>query len=264
MGRMMEKIRNYKTYTDGMAKTFADKAWFVEKLPPHIDTLIDFGCADGAFIAYIERTYPNRFKYFIAVDYDDKMLRTAKKNLLPLWNEHRITFQLGLNDLSVLDTPTSVLVLNSVLHEVFSYCEPKEYDEFFANIRRLDFPFVAIRDMSTDIENWNLQEQYEMAQIFKAAKPELWRSMDKCGLENFDAVSFLLKYRYQENWARERMERYLWNVGYIVTRELKGHYKVQEAEKFFIPFIFEQAKRDFPALEIEPFNTHIKMLLAAA
>ena len=44
----MEKIRNYKTYTDGMAKTFADKAWFVEKLPPHIDTLIDFGCADGA------------------------------------------------------------------------------------------------------------------------------------------------------------------------------------------------------------------------
>ena len=38
----MEKIRNYKTYTDGMAKTFADKAWFVEKLPPHIDTLIDF------------------------------------------------------------------------------------------------------------------------------------------------------------------------------------------------------------------------------
>ncbi len=258
----MEKIRNYKTYTDGMAKTFADKAWFVEKLPPHIDTLIDFGCADGAFIAYIERTYPNRFKYFIAVDNDDKMLQKARQNLLPLGR--RVVYQNGLHNLYPVDCKNSIFVLNSVLHEVFSYCEPMEYDAFFSNILRLHFPFVAVRDMSTDIENWNLQEQYEMAQVFKAAKPELWRSMDKCGLENLDAVSFLLKYRYQENWARERKERYLWNVGYIVTRELEGHYKVQEAEKFFIPFIFEQAKRDFPALEFQPFNTHIKMLLAAA
>lgn len=260
----MEKIRNYKTYTDGMAKTFADKAWFVEKLPPHIDTLIDFGCADGAFIAYIERTYPNRFKYFIAVDNDDKMLRTAKKNLLPLWNEHRITFQLGLDDLSVLDTPTSVLVLNSVLHEVFSYCEPKEYDEFFANIRRLDFPFIAIRDMNADLEGWSHQELYEVAQALKAAEPEMWESMDRWGLDSIDAVSFLLKYRYQENWAREKDERYLWNIEHIVTRELKQWYSIQEVEKFFIPFIFEQVKRDFPALEFQPFNTHIKMLLAAA
>ena len=260
----MEKIRNYKTYTDGMAKTFADKAWFVEKLPPHIDTLIDFGCADGAFIAYIERTYPNRFKYFIADDNDDKMLRTAKKNLLPLWNEHRITFQLGLNDLSVLDTPTSVLVLNSVLHEVFSYCEPKEYNEFFANIRRLGVPIIAIRDMNIDFCSSPFQSLFEMAQYFKHARPEMWNSMKTWGSDAIDAISFLLKYRYQENWEREKDEHYLWNIEEIAPRELKGHYKVQEAEKFFIPFIFEQAKRDFPALEFQPFTTHIKMLLAAA
>jgi SAM-dependent methyltransferase len=258
----MEKIKNYKTYTDGMAKTFADKAWFVEKLPLHIDTLIDFGCADGAFIAYIERTYPNRFKYFIAVDNDETMLQKARQNLLPLGR--RVVYQNGLHNLYPTDCVNSVFVLNSVLHEVFSYCEPRQYDEFFANIRRLDFPFIAIRDMNADLEGWNHQALYETAHYFHLEEPEMWESMDKWGLDSIDAVSFLLKYRYQENWAREKDERYLWNIEHIVTRELKQWYSIQEVEKFYIPFIFEQTKKDFPFFDVEPFNTHIKMLLAAA
>ena len=255
----MERIKDYNTYTKGMKKTLEDKAWFVKHIPSHIDTLVDFGCADGAFIEYIERTYPCRFANYIAIDNDDVMLRKASKRLSKY--KDRVHFCLGLDGLIFSDVRSSVLVLNSVLHEVFSYCEPKEYDEFFANLRRLDFPFVAIRDMNADIDGWEHQSMWELGQTLKGLEPEMWNSMDKWGLDSIDAASFILKYRYQENWAREKDERYLWNIEHIIQRELCMH-KLQEVEKFYIPFIFEQASKDF-GMEIAPFNTHIKMLLVA-
>lgn len=48
----MEQINNIDVYTSGMQKSLADKLFFVDKVDD-IDTVIDFGCADGSLLREI-------------------------------------------------------------------------------------------------------------------------------------------------------------------------------------------------------------------
>lgn len=48
----MEQINNIDVYTSGMQKSLANKLFFVDKVDD-IDTVIDFGCADGSLLREI-------------------------------------------------------------------------------------------------------------------------------------------------------------------------------------------------------------------
>ena len=58
----MEHIKDYAGYNSAMAKGLFDKIWWIDKLPTNIDTIIDFGCADGALFAFVHKLFPNRFR----------------------------------------------------------------------------------------------------------------------------------------------------------------------------------------------------------
>jgi len=47
-----EGIADNDIYLANMAKSFADKAWFLKDIPEEIDTIVDFGGGAGDFAKY--------------------------------------------------------------------------------------------------------------------------------------------------------------------------------------------------------------------
>ena len=73
----MEPISNYDSYSSGMKKSIKDKLFF-EGLVEDVDTVIDYGCADGHMLQQIHFDFPDWRLY--GVDADDKMIRKAMTN----------------------------------------------------------------------------------------------------------------------------------------------------------------------------------------
>lgn len=126
-----------------------------------------------------------------------------------------------------------LLVLSSVIHEIYSY-KDDFYDDvgvFWSNIKRCKFKAIAIRDMSiggnaftsvpVDATLWVYENVFKSSDIhFKGhtmlsiteSFEDVWGAI--CDVENRKVdvhrlVHFLIKYRYQENWDREVKEDYL-------------------------------------------------------
>lgn len=53
----MVAINNYNVYSSGMKKSIKDKLFF-EGLVEHIETIIDFGCADGQILKQLHEDFP--------------------------------------------------------------------------------------------------------------------------------------------------------------------------------------------------------------
>ena len=49
----MAAIDNMHIYMERMAATLTDKCWWVERMPPEIETVVDFGCAQGDLAIYV-------------------------------------------------------------------------------------------------------------------------------------------------------------------------------------------------------------------
>ena len=47
-----EDIANNDAYLSGMAKSFADKAWFLKYIPNDVTTIVDFGGGTGDFAKF--------------------------------------------------------------------------------------------------------------------------------------------------------------------------------------------------------------------
>ena len=84
-------------------------------------------------------------------------------------------------------------------------------------------------------------------------------------MQNYEAENnccalneFVLKYRYDANWARESKEIYLWPWIDLIYRYGTEYY-INFENDFYIPFIKDKIKEDFGF--IYPQNTHKKLLL---
>ena len=73
---MSVEIADKDKYLCAMKNTFIDKAFFIEKLPDYIDTIIDYGCADGSFLKFLNQLYGDRYTY-IGIEMDPEF-RKAK------------------------------------------------------------------------------------------------------------------------------------------------------------------------------------------
>ena len=54
----MVAINDYNVYSSGMKKSIKDKLFF-EGLVEHVDTVIDFGCADGQMLKQLYEDFLN-------------------------------------------------------------------------------------------------------------------------------------------------------------------------------------------------------------
>lgn len=254
----MDKISNINIYNEGMKVGMADKLWFLERLAnPHFDhitTIVDFGCADGTLIKEIEKVLPGRYDY-VGIDNNPIMLRIASDNCSGL----KVRFYNSIDKfLSLKKTKPQncVLVLNSVIHEIYSYVPYSEQIDLFGSLYESGFGVIAIRDMfakDTDICIDSFGEYAEKFEEVEKYTPHI--SSNMCILE------FLLKYKYEENWEREKKEQYLWDWSEQIYISCSKRYYCEYTD-YILPHFLEQWKKDFPSIWFSSCpTTHRKVFL---
>ena len=253
----MEKIANIKDYNTAMKKTLLDKIWWIDKIDKSITTIFDFGCADGSMTKFIDEMFPNRFN-FVLIDNDAEMLKLAEQNLKYKTN---VRFYADLNialQYNLFDLKKSVLVLNSVMHEVLSYCTEEEQNKLFKDFFN-GFGYIAIRDMHlNDFPIFgcvlSAEHQRKIAYTSQNIKHKDYKST---------LVEYFLKSEYINNWEREKDERYLWDWSRIIFLNWKNKYEIMHEEDFSLVYHRKIWRKEFQISlsDLRKFKTHKKLLL---
>lgn len=273
-------------YNERMRATMEDKMWFVSHLPEHIDTIIDFGCADGSLMRALDEKYPGRFKFYFGIDESEEMINLALRH--PDNKKVKMQYNIiaNVNALKLyghFKPKHSVLILNSVIHEMFnykndakeedvnfygSYSHCKYFDTIMKDIEAMGVPCIAIRDMYAKLECYydaialirkleqcKVKEQFdEYHSYFSKNYHEMFPGFMYVG--NYVVFDFLMKWFYTDNWDREMKEFYFWNW---LPQLLMDHtYPIKHVEYFNIPYVVDKAKE----LGVDMYwNTHAKLLL---
>lgn len=249
-------INDIGYYNTEMRKSLIDKAFFLDKVDA--DIFVDFGCADGALIEFIERMFPDTV--CIGYDISKEMLDVARtKTNAPLFSDW-LALMSYLD--SIRENKRVAVICNSLIHEVYAYGDQSSVAEFWNQIYGSGFDYVIIRDMCVS-ENVNrksdpvsvarVRKSYDRARIreFEAE----WGVLDA----NWSLMHFLLKYRYKKNWAREVKENYLPVTFETLLSLVPAEYDPHYVDHFILPFIRQEARRDLGIDIVD--NTHIKLIL---
>lgn len=279
----MIAINDNKIYLDGMRNTFHDKCWFMSIIPDDVETILDVGCADGSFLEFLKSQWKD-YKY-VGVDMNPQFIAKCKEkgfdcfeNLAQAANHLRV---LG------LDPRRTLVVMNSVLHEVYSYSGREAAENLWKVLMRNGFKYIALRDMyAKGCGTFSSKTEKEIQDILMKDKGtasntggfiklnEKFEDFEKIWgpvLDGYQFTHFLLKYFYDYNWERESTENYL----PFYYREL--HEAIREAgydvtfENFYtLPWLKQKWMADWdcdthPALGvfIRQILTHMKLFLVA-
>ena len=267
----MERISDYGAYTDGMRKSMADKTWFLDKID-EANSIVDYGCADGALLQYISDAMPRVFA-LTGIDIDEEMLKLASMNLSINCDQSVYLYNAGeFYSYFAEDINRTCLNCGSVIHEVYSYGTPESIEEFWNFVFNSGFKYIAIRDMGmskVDI----LQSQSVFDNAFEKI---VYRNRTSDGeTDRFieflktiycndvvtwrDIVHYLLKYRYVTNWDREVKENYLPLLTEEILLKIPPNYRVKYYDHYTLPFLKDQVMKDF-GIELNT-KTHYKPLL---
>lgn len=256
-------ISDEKIYVDRMKKSINNKLFFLDKIK-NFDTIVDFGCADGAVISEI----PNIRNYSVfGIDDSKDMLKLVKENT-KLKHGHFFSsityFQEYVKENSI-NLSNSVLLLSSVLHEVYSYLSQSEISVFWDFVFLTGFKYIVIRDMCIESNSNITNDDYSQIRQKILNSNYLFELNDfeeKWGkVDNFEnLIHFCLKYKYRENWDREVRENYL-SVPYtdIFDSISKTEYSVYYLQKYKLPHMEKQIQTDF-SFNFN-YDTHINLIL---
>lgn len=205
--------RGYEVYAAGMEASAADKAKILRFVRPGI--IADLGCGTGTVLELLRRKF--RSSQFVGVDMSPEMVeRCAKRFPDAEIRQHDITIPLF--DEGSIDT----IVLCSVMHEVFSY---KGYD--YSVVRntlrhcaealrpggrlilrdgikpaREDVVYLTFLNEPTYDKFVRFSLEYGSSEI-------VWKLVDnRIQVARKDAMEFLTKYIYDENWKYEVKEQF--------------------------------------------------------
>jgi len=134
----MEKVTDLEVYVQRMQKSFMDKMFFIDKIFEPIDTILDFGCANGVLIRAMQYLFPE-YSY-VGYDISEDMIKKAKE-LLP-----ECEFYKEWNEIKA-DPKETLINISSTLHEVYSYGTEASVAEFWERVFGSGFKYIAIRDM---------------------------------------------------------------------------------------------------------------------
>ena len=255
----MNEIKDLHTYLSRMDKALLDKCWWIDKIAPEVDTVIDFGCAAGNLKSMIDYLAPKKYKY-IGIDTAPEMVNECIHKGIRVYTSLSVA-------LKHCKPENTIIVLNSVIHELLSY-EAEPY-KILRQIGNSKCRYIAIRDMClTDIQLDNVDAIRNQIEHSKYANQWYeFRTICECTRQapyNYLSViekEFLLKYWYTENWDREKYEQYLWTWAHDLWREehVFMDYKIEDVEDFYIPFVRNKVQEDFGIKYTE--LTHKKVLL---
>lgn len=256
------------SYTDNLKKGMADKLFFLDHLPEEDYLFLDFGCADGSLIEALDKESRKhgRKHWFVGYDISEEMITLAKRKkksrtLFTTSWEESVDY---LKKQAQRHSFKTVLILSSVIHEVYSY--NADIEAFWERVTMSGFDYVIVRDMmpSTTIDRVTDNVLYET--FFKHQKKVLkpnqlvdfeqrWGSLKN----NKNFIHFLLKYRWTINWEREVNENYFPIYIEELTKRIKP-YQTLYLESFRVKFLDECIQKDF-RLQLTD-NTHVKAVFA--
>jgi len=247
-------IPDLEGYNLRMERSIIDKIYFMDKVFG-ADTIVDFGCADGALIANLHRLFPDvRYAGF---DISPEMLARAKDKvpagtlLTSDWAEIQ----------AFIAGHASAIVLSSVIHEVYSYGSADDVQEFWGRVWNSGFAYVAMRELAVSKTASRPSDPIAVARIRQIEDPERlsqWEARWGSLSENWSLVHFLLTYRYKDNWAREMRENYLpLSVEEILALAPRAYFPTH-FEHYTLPFLRRAVEQDFgfPLSE----RTHLKLI----
>ena len=261
----MPGIENYGVYNDRMRRSMWDKAFFMDKIPG-ADVLIDYGCADGSLIAFLQGLFPGM--RFIGYDVDRSMIASAAgRGIENAWFFSETAEVL--ERLRALNADPSGVAVNfsSVFHEVFHYgYDLKAVGGF---IRAVTPQYLVVRDMMYCSADPEASAPAEAVRLVRSGLPERQiRDFEKCwgpvSLRK-NLVHLLLKYRYTENWERECAENYFSYSEDMLLRTLDpgGRYRCILRLRYILPWIRYDMENRFGIDPGDEFTTHFAMILSA-
>ena len=194
----MSEIKDLNIYIQRMDAALPDKVWWLSHINGSINTVIDFGCATGRLQSMIDSIAPGKYRY-IGIDNAYEMRRNFVAN-----GEIYSSFQEAIGH---FNPATTILVFNSVLHEILTYCSKAELLKFQHILTTIPFAYIAIRDMyQKQSENLPNGEKYLLAIQNSAYIDQYNEFINFSSHDNIyiSTKEFFLKYRYVENWDREK------------------------------------------------------------
>ena len=182
----------------------------------------------------------------------------------------------------VVFSENSVLILSSVLHEVYSYAENKfAIDAFWKTIFSTGAEYIVIRDMcwSSDMDrplHHEAKTQFSMNLGCDFGHDFITNFNKESGVKRFQIEEFeahwgsifnvknfihlLLKYKYLVNWERELLENYFAiQDTELFHRIQNSNYNITYLERFQLPTIYDFTHVN--SMFTLNDNTHIKIIL---
>ena len=269
-----KKFSNIKYYNKEMQKGMEDKLFFIDRLPQDQDyVFVDFGCADGTMINALTELYAdNKDNHYVGYDISETMIDIAKTNYHGPYGAN-VRFHSNWKDvqehINIMketwgDKYKFVLILSSVIHEVYSYGDVHSIHDFWDHTVNSDFDYIIVRDMcpSGDINREASSDLVKAIMSKRSVGIQLEQFQNKWGsiLNNKNLIHFLLKYRWTVNWGRELNENYFPIYVNDLIENVKPNYKIDYLERFRVPFLDKCFKNDF-GIELNDY-THIKAIFS--
>ena len=264
-----KKFTDIQYYNKEMQKGMEDKLFFLDKLPKNNNYIfVDFGCADGSMINALSNILQGSYNRYIGYDISETMIELAKTNyhgpvnanviFTTKWNE----VERHIEWTKICTEYKSVLILSSVIHEVYSYAKDEnDITEFWNRVLNTGFDYVVIRDMcpSEDIDrrsDIHIEDKVrDKADIGLLDEFEnIWGLISN----NRNMIHFLLKYRWKVNWKREVHENYFPISSNLLIQMFNDKFNIDYFERFRVPFLDKCLKEDYD-IELTDY-THIKAI----
>lgn len=251
----MSEINNIEIYNQRMAAGMEDKIWFVNKICNDVRVVVDYGCADGTLLSLIHYSHPDLI--LVGVDNNDKMLKLAKENV-----PNALFYTAEQFKYIRLSFGNAVLVLSSVIHEIFSY--DKDPASTMNMLFGKGFKYIAIRDMMiTTLGSDPTSDISYTINVSSKANQKMLHEFERIygNIQNRkNLIHFLLKYKYVENWDREVRENYLpYNLEIFLQDIVPNTYQIEHLDHYTLPYLKTIVKEDF-GIELKD-KTHLKLLL---
>ena len=250
----MSEINNIEIYNQRMAAGMEDKLWWLRKIDNGIKVVVDYGCADGTLLSLIHYSHPDLI--LIGVDNNVEMLKLARRNvpIAILYTAEEFKY-------IRLNFGNAVLVLSSVIHEIFSY--DKDPTSTMNMLFGRGFKYIAIRDMMVSAYIAQALDTYDSLIVSSKANQKMLHEFERIygNIQNRkNLIHFLLKYKYVENWDREVRENYLpYNLEKFLQDIVPNIYQVDHLDHYTLPYLKTIVKEDF-GIELKD-KTHLKLLL---
>lgn len=249
---------NIAKYNLGMRQSLLDKIYFADKING-ASVIVDYGCADGQLIHFLGSIFPE-WKFY-GYDISPEMVALAKQN------NPNVSFEFEWGKISAaVDNHRAkeercVLVLSSIIHEVYSYGTAEEIEKFWKMVFSGLWDYIVIRDMIPSNSVDRPSDINDVAKVLRKADKRLYEFQSEYGTieSNKTLIHYLLKYRYTDNWAREVKENYLPLYREKLLSSLPSEYEISYHEHYILPYIKQQVKDDF-GIELKD-NTHLKLIL---